>query len=463
MEFKKTAPLAELPFAPAVRRPRRLVAGAIAAASLLPLALPGRAAAQALAGQDVNRIVLRVNDEIFTLYDYEMRKARMSASLLNDPAISPSQRQERLAAVGKEVMQEALHDMLLASQARRASVTVSDAEIDASIDDVRKSQGIETDEQFQIALSQAGLTRDTLRANFRQDMMTARLVQKEVTGNIEVSEDEMRAYYRNHPDEFRTPEERRLREVIVLEASGLPDGELRKTAEKLHQELSAPGAKTAEIVGRYQDQGYSSSLIDLGWLKRDELEKSLSEAAWGLEVGSYAKPIKARGGYHVVFLEEKKGGEVQAYADVQNQIVGRERQKRFAKEYRTYLSQLEKGSYVQENPPIEALGYRSLLATVAEEDELNAFRAPLAPPAPTASAPATGAPAEGAKPTMTVPAPVVPNVPPADPTPRDVTPTDGVPTGSPTSDGSVEIPLPTGPEPEPTGSGGSGGGGGGGK
>lgn len=432
----------------------------LALSLLLPaLALPAAAATAPAApaearGADVNRIVLRVNDEIFTLFDYEMKKARRSAALLNDPAISPSQRQERIGAVGKEVMQEALHEMLLMSQARRAAVTVSDAEVDASIDDVKKSQGIENEEEFQIALGQAGLTLEALRANFRQEMISGRLVQKEVTTKIEVTDDELRSYYRTHPEEFRTPEERKLREVIVLEASGLPDGELKRTAEKLQQELSAPGAKAAEIVGRYQDQGYSSSLIDLGWLKKDELEKSLSEAAWGLELGSYASPIKARGGYHVVFLEEKRGGELQPFADVQNQILMRERQKRFGKEYRSYLAQLEKGSYIQESTPAEAVGYRALLGAVAEEDELQGFRAPLAPEEQAAGTPAAETPRA---PLVTVP---LGEVTPADPTPRDATPTDGVPTGDPTSDGSVELPLPTGEEPEPpTGSGGSGGGG----
>lgn len=440
----------------------KLLLAASAAALLLPPLAAVAADAAGAGAEDVNRIVLRVNDEIFTLFDYESKKARRSAALLNDPSISPAQRQERMSAVGKEVMQEALHDMLLGSQAKRSTITVSDAEIEASIADVKKSQGIESEEDFQIALGQAGLTVESLRANFRQDMITGRLVQKEVTAKIEVTPDELRAYYRNHPDEFRTPEERRLREVIVLEASGLPDGELKKTAEKLQQELSAPGAKAAEIVGRYQDQGYSSSLIDLGWLKKGELEKSLSEAAWALEAGTYAKPIRARGGYHVVFLEEKRGGAVQAYADVENQILMRERQKRFGKEYRTYLAQLEKGSYIQESPPAEAVGYRSLLGAAQEEDELNVFRAPLAPEEPVA-----GTQVDDAKPATAGPAVVVPalgEVTPADPTPRDATPTDGVPTGGdPTSDGSVELPLPTGTEPEPAGgSGGSGGSGGGG-
>jgi len=346
-------------------------------------------------GEDVDRIVLRVNDEIFTLFEYEQRKARRNASLLGDPSISPAERQERLASAGKEVMQQALHDMLLASQARRAGVTISDREVDQSIEDVKKEQGIETQEELESALAQAGLTLDQLRVNFRKEMLTGRLVQKEVTSKIEVNEDEMRAYYRNHPGEFKTPEERKLREVIVLESSGLPESELEKTALVLEAELKAPGVKQEDVVARYQDQGYTTGLIELGWLKQDELEKSISEAAWSVEVGQFSSPVKARGGYHIVLLDEKRGGEVQPYADVEKQIQGRERQKRFGKEYRTYLAQLEKGSFIQENLPPETIGYRSLLDSVLEDDELQGFRAPLEEekPATETDKPATDKPA----------------------------------------------------------------------
>lgn len=386
------------------RKPlRSLLPPAALVLMLLPFAQLAKAAtapaaAGAPSGADVNRIVLRVNDEIFTLYEYEQRKARRSAGLLNDPSISPAERQKRIGEVGKEVLQQALQDMLLASQARRAAIAVSDREVDESIEQVKQEQGIQTEEEFQQALAQAGLTMELLRANFRKEMVTGRLVQKEVTGKINIDEDEMRAYYRNHPDEFKRPEERKLREVIVLEASGLPEADLQKMAAKIQAELSAPGANAQEIVSGYQDQGYSSSLIDLGWLKKGDLEKSLEEAAWNLESGRFSAPIKARGGYHLVLLEEKKGGDLLPYNEVEKMIQGRERQKRFGKEYRSYLAQLEKGSYIQENPPAEAVGYRSLMGAAGEEDELQVFRAPLQeePPAkaeePKAEAPKAEAP-----------------------------------------------------------------------
>lgn len=369
----------------AQKAPERRLRPIFAVPALLLLASQlGAAAPPATqpATSDINRIVLRVNDEILTLQDYEQQKARRLAAVLNDAALSPAKRQERVAAVGKEVLQESLREMLMQSQARRLAISISDREVEETIGQIRKEQGIETDEQFLEALAASGMTLEQLQKSMRRELTMSRLIQKDVTSKIEVSDDDLRAYYRNHPDEFKVPEERKLTEVIVLESSGLPAAELEKTAKTLYDQLQA-GKDPKETVGSLQDQGISTGWVDLGWLKRGELEKSLADAVWSLEVGRYTPPVKARGGFHIARCDEKKGGELRPFGEVEKEILSRERQKRFGKEMRSYLARLEQGSYIQENLPADGIGYRALAGEIDEEDELKGFRSPtIAEPTP---------------------------------------------------------------------------------
>jgi parvulin-like peptidyl-prolyl isomerase len=340
-----------------------------------------------MAADELNRVVLRVNDEIFTLHDYEKRKNDLLQALMSDPSISPALRQERLARIGKQAMQDIYRDLLLESQARRIGLSVMDREVDEGIAEIMKTQGIPDQETLVQALASARLTLEQLRKNVRQEILISRLIQKEVTGKMEIPEEDLRTYYRTNPDEFRIPEERKLREVIVLDSSGLAEVELAKKANELRSAL-ASGKDAAEAVGNYQDQALSTGWIDLGWLKRAELEKSLGDAAWALEVGAYSEPVRGRGGIHVVQLEEKRGGELQPFSDVEKRIEARERQKRFGKEFRSFLARLEKSSYIKEDLPPEAIGFRALAGEFKLEDELEQFRAPLPaeageqPPAP---------------------------------------------------------------------------------
>jgi peptidyl-prolyl cis-trans isomerase SurA len=353
------------------------------ASFLAGLALAAGLAVPAVA-DDINRVVLRVNDEILLLHDYEQQKARRLPLVLNDPSLSPAKRQERVANIGKEVLQEALREMLMQSQARRLAITVTDRDVEETIAGIRQEQNIQNDQQFSEALASAGLTVEQLQKNMRRELMMSRLVQKDITSKIEVSDDDLRAYYRNHAEEFRIPEERKLREVIVLEASGLPAAELESTAKSLHEELQK-SKDPKETVAHYQDQGISTGFIDLGWLKRNEVERNLADAVWTLEPGRYSPPVKGRGGYHIAVVEEKRGGELRPFNEVEKEITARERQARFGKEFRSYLTRLEQSSYIQENLPDDGVGYRSLATDTEEEDELKGFRAPLPveePPAP---------------------------------------------------------------------------------
>lgn len=351
-------------------RPRFALALCLGLGLLAPLAAP------ATAQETINRVVLRINDEILTLHEYEKRKEAEVNTVLADPQISPADRQERLAGIGPEVMQQVFREMLLESFARRNGVTVSEREVDDAVRQVQERQGFTNSQELLRALEQAGLTLEELRHNLRQELLLSTVVRREVTGKIEIGDDEQRAYYRSHPEEFEVEEERRLEEVIVLEDSGLPREELLATAQKILAELVA-GAELEEVAARYQDQGVSTGVVDLGWVKREDLESNLADAAFAVPEGGYTEPVEARGGFHVVHAAEVKEGYVRPFEEVQDWIVARERQRRFGSELRRFMAEIEESSYIHEDLPQEAVGYRNLAEDYEPEDELREFRAPI--------------------------------------------------------------------------------------
>ncbi len=349
---------------------RRSLRGLTAVLAAGWLALPSPAA------EDVNRIVLRVNDEIVTLHDYESRKSAEITRILSEPGVSPDQSQEQLALVGRQVMQSLFSELLLLSFADQHGIRVTDREVEQAIQDMQRSRGIETQEQLVQALAASGMTYDELKANARRDMIWSQVIGREVNSKIELGEEEVRAYYRNHPQEFEVPEKRRLQEVIVLESSGLAATELARVADEIHRALVA-GGELESVVEPYREQEIATGVIDLGWLTADELEESLAEAAWSLEPGRYSPPVEARGGYHILHLAELSPAEQRPFDDVQQAIENRMRSQRFNKELRAFMTRLEQQSYVRENLPPEAVGYRALVEDFELEDELEVFRSPV--------------------------------------------------------------------------------------
>jgi parvulin-like peptidyl-prolyl isomerase len=348
-------------------KPIPLLAAALAFSAL---------ATSAPAAEDLNRIVLRVNDEIVTLHDYESRKSVEIARILSQPDLGAGDRQELLSRVGREVMQNLFSELLLLSFADQHGIRVSDREVAQALEDMQASRGIETREQLEEALAASGMTYDELEANARRDMLWSQVIGQEVNAKIELGEEEVRAYYRNNPQEFELPEQRWLKEIIVLESSGLPDDELEDLAAEIHRALAA-GGDLESVAESYGEQETTTGVIDLGWLTEEEIGESLAEAAWSLEPGRYSPPVRARGGYHILYLAELREARMRPFSEVEDLVERRMRGQRFNKELRGFMARLEQQAYIRENLPPEAVGYRALAGDFELEDELEVFRSPV--------------------------------------------------------------------------------------
>ncbi len=342
----------------------------------LAVAVAGALAVPSPAAEDLNRIVLRVNDEIVTLHDYENRKSGEITRILSQPGVSSGERQEQLARVGREVMQALFSELLLVSFADQHGIRVSDREVDQAIRDMQESRGIGSQEELLQALAASGMTYDELEASARRDMIWSQVIGQEVNAKIELGEEEVRAYYRNHPQEFQLPEQRRLQEVIVLESSGLAADELRSRAEEIHRTIAAAG-DLESVAEPYREQGITTGVVDLGWLTSGEIGEALAEAAWSLAPGEVSPPVEARGGYHILHLAELREAEMRPFSEVQDQVERRMRGQRFNKEMRAFMTRVEQQSYIRENLPPEAVGYRALAEDFELEDELEVFLAPM--------------------------------------------------------------------------------------
>lgn len=329
---------------------------------------------------DLNRIVLRVNDEILTLHDYQKQKSIAVTQILASQ-LPPAEQQERIAQVGKQVTQELFRELLLESRAKQLRIVVTEEQVEQALQELLKRQGIEDEATLQQALVSSGMTLDQLRDNLRREISFSQVVGREVTSKIDVAEEELRAYYRANAEQFVVPEARWLKEVIVLEASGASDEELQATAEEIRQKLME-GGEFAEVIEPYRAAELTTGVIDLDWLERNELDPDLADVAWKLEPGAYSEPVHSRGGLHIIHLAGLREEEQKPFKEVQEQILAIERSRRFNKQMQTFMADLERNAYVKEDLPPEAVGYRTLAEADFGEDEnpLELFRAPTLPP-----------------------------------------------------------------------------------
>ena len=77
--------------------------------------------------------------------------------------------------------------MLLVQRGKELGYTLSDEQFKSVLDNIKKDNKIETDEQFQAALKQENMTLADLRRNLERQMIVSRVQQNEVLGQDRAS------------------------------------------------------------------------------------------------------------------------------------------------------------------------------------------------------------------------------------------------------------------------------------
>src|SRR6476646_6305248 len=173
--------------------------------SLIPVALV-LAAVATPRGEILEQILVKVNGEIFTKSDLEqrqiaaLRQKGQAIDLKSDP--NNAQLRKALDEITPQIMVDAIDEMVIVQRGKELGYTLSDQQFKSVVDNIRKENKIENDEQFQAALKAENMTLADLRRNLERQMIVQRVQQNEVMSKIGVTDDEAKAYYEAHMNEF---------------------------------------------------------------------------------------------------------------------------------------------------------------------------------------------------------------------------------------------------------------------
>ena len=202
------------------------------------------AAGSALTADIIEQILVKVNGEIITKTDLEQRQIAAirqrpeAQSLRGDDAGLA----KLLSEITPQVIVDAVDELLLIQRGKELGYTMGDEQFQSILENIRKENKIENEEQFQAALKQEGLTMLDLRRQLEKQMLVNRVQQTEVMGKIGVTDDEVKAYYETNAASLAAPANVTLREILV--AVETSDAGVNVAADE------AAAEKAADIVKR---------------------------------------------------------------------------------------------------------------------------------------------------------------------------------------------------------------------
>ena len=311
-----------------------------AAIALAALLAGGRAEARL-----VDKVAAVVGDNIILASEVEEK----AAPLLSDAGkiTDPGKRGARATQLRREVLDRLIDDELILQQATDLKLSVTNEQVDQSIDEIKKQNSLD-DDQLREALRGQGMSMATYRADLKKQLLRYRVLNIAVGSRVSISDDEVKAYYDRH---MKTGGNVQVRASHIFIA--IPDGaDAAAVAEKQAQakkllERARGGEDFAKLAKQYSDDAATrGDGGDLGTFGKDMLPKAIEEIVFSMQPGELAGPVRADRGFHVIKLVERKEKDAKPLSEVQDDIRIQLRQKEMEKQTKTYLAELRKKTLV---------------------------------------------------------------------------------------------------------------------
>lgn len=134
-------------------------------------------------------------------------------------------------------------------------------------------------------------------SNAERDLLASALLEEEIAKIIDVSDEEIRAYYNQHQEMFmRAAEEVRASQILV--------GTIEEANRLRIQLRSGAAMDTLARIHSLDPSGQRGG--DMGYFSREQVLPQLASAAFTLSINSISRPIKTDFGYHILKVIERQ-------------------------------------------------------------------------------------------------------------------------------------------------------------
>jgi parvulin-like peptidyl-prolyl isomerase len=290
----------------------------------------------------VEAIVAVVNDDIITLSDYKKNFDAIYQVLRSQ--FQGEEFNSRYEQLKSNLLDTMITELLLLQKAREQNLDVSE-QLTMYIENMKKQNNIESDEQLIRAMQQQGIDFESWKDEQEEMLQKQAVIFMEVNRSIVIDESEMLSYYRTNPDEFTEVPEYRIR-IIYLSNENKSDDDLQAKMKEIDTRLSG-GEDMGILASEYSEGPEKETQGDLGTFKKGELERNLEQAVESLAQGQTSSWLSLSNGMYLVRLEEKKESRLRSFDEVRKDI----EQKLFLEQSQVkqdeYLKKLKGESYLR--------------------------------------------------------------------------------------------------------------------
>jgi peptidyl-prolyl cis-trans isomerase SurA len=328
----------------------RRTRAAVAVVALL--ALPTESARSEI----IEQILVKVNGEIFTKSDLETRQVQMLRQRGQQIDLKSERSGEELRRALNEItpnlLVDVIDEMLVVQRGKELGYRLSDEQFASVLDNIKKENKIETNEQFQAALKQENMSMADLRRQIERSMIVQRVQQNEVFGRIGITDEEARKYYDEHINEFTTPATVMLREILIAVptdprgVNAAADDAAKDKASAVRRRVAA--GESFEIVAADVSDAPSKANGGLiGPINVNDLSNDFRKMVEQMKAGEVTDVLRTPRGYQILKLESASEAQVTPFEQAREQISERVFTEKRRQEFQKYMVKLRSQAIIE--------------------------------------------------------------------------------------------------------------------
>jgi len=240
-----------------------------------------------------------------------------------------AEREQRLQQWARE---NAVERVLLEQAAREDDEPLPEEQLEQAVEQAKRRVGDDVDEA-------------QLREDVALNLKVGRLLEKAAAEAPEPTDEQVRAYYEEHQDEFHAPERVHAAHIVRHVDPHTPpevaEAKLREARKEL--EAGKDFGEVADTNSDCQDPGG-----DLGWFPRGHMVEEFENTVWNMKPGETSDIFATRFGFHIVRMIEKRPAGVLPFEEAEEYARQRAQQALRDEAVEKHLDSLRQAATVEE-------------------------------------------------------------------------------------------------------------------
>ncbi|MCW5604641.1 MAG: peptidylprolyl isomerase [Burkholderiales bacterium] len=253
----------------------------------------------------LDRIVAVVNDEVITRNELEQRVNLAVRQLQQQGTPLPPR-----DVLEKQLLERLITDRVQLQLAKETGLRVDDIELDRAIGRISADNKISL-QQLRAALEKDGVPFTKFREDIRNEIIIARLREREVNNKIVITESEIDNFISTQQTQQGGSDDYNLSHILVVVPESAGPEQIQQRQSRAEEALThlKKGMDFRQVAATFSDAPDALEGGLMGWREASRLPTLFLDALKPMKVGELSPVLRSPNGFHILRLNDRRGGQ----------------------------------------------------------------------------------------------------------------------------------------------------------